>query len=254
MLPKTLAIILAFLVMGGLGAQDLAIYCEEEPPNQYVGPDGELTGMTVEIVKEIKQRVGSRAPIQMVPWARGYDAAIGEPNIVLFTVSRTAERNQMFNWVGPVHELDFTFYARVDSHVHIKSLEDARKLQRIGVYISDVREVMLMRGGFDNLDRAANNTQNFKKLIAGRIDVYATSSQSIDAEAASAGFSSAAVKPVFTFARVQDYIVLSKGTPASVVKAWTQAFASMKKDGTFAQIHRKYYPSRPLPGKPVTEF
>ncbi|HNX30933.1 MAG TPA: transporter substrate-binding domain-containing protein [Holophaga sp.] len=251
---KRLAFLLTFMAAGTLFAQDLTLYCEEEPPNQYLGADGELTGMTVEVVREIMRRVGTRAPIQMVPWARAYDAALGQPDIVLFTVSRNAERNQMFNWVGPVHELDFTFYARADSRLQVKSLEDAKKLTRVGVYIDDVREEMLKRDGFTNLDRAANNIQNFRKLIAGRIDVYATSQESVEAEAASAGFSAAAVKPVYTFARVQDYIVLSKGTPAPVVKAWTKAFAGMKKDGTFAEIHRKYYPGRPLPGKTVTEF
>jgi polar amino acid transport system substrate-binding protein len=251
---RGLAFLLAFTAVGVLTAQSLTICCEDEPPNQFVGPDGLITGMSVDIVTEIQRRIGNQDPIQMMPWARAYDAALKSPDTVLFTVSRTAERNPLFNWVGPVHELCFSFYAKADSPIRIRNLAEARKLRRVGVYLDDVRDTLLTRAGFMNLDRASNNLQNFKKLMAGRIDVFASSPEAIEAEAIQAGFESSAVKHVFTFARVQDYIVLSKGTPEPVVKAWAKAFAGMQKDGSFAGIHRKYYPDQPLPGKAITEF
>lgn len=249
-----LAFLLAFTAMEVLAVQNLTIYCEDEPPNQFVGPDGGITGMTVDISTEIKRRIGNQDPIQMVPWARGYDAALKLPNTVLFTVSRSAERNSLFNWVGPVHELCFSFYAKADSRIQIRSLEDAQKLNRVGVYINDIRDTVLTQAGFKNLDRANNNLQNFRKLMAGRIDVYASAPEAIEAEARKAGFKASAVKRLYTFMRAQDYIVLSKGTPEPIVKAWTDAFASMQKDGSFARIHRKYYPGQSLPGKAITAF
>ena len=250
-----LSLILMLAVPGGIAwAQTLAIYCEEDPPNQMVGSDGQLTGMTLEIATEIKKRTGNQDPIQLVPWARGYDAAQKNPNVVLFSVTRTAERNQLFYWIGPVLESSYGFYAKADSGIKLKSLEEARKLKRIGVYLSDVRDTFLTDAGFQNLDRTANNIQNFKKLMAGRLDVYASASLAIENEARAAGYKGTDVKLVFTFMRVQLYIVMSKGTPDSLVKAWSSAFASMQKDGSFAALHRKYYPALSLPGKAITEF
>ena len=247
-------VLVAVLPMGSLVAQSLTIYCEDDPPNQMIGVDGKLTGMTVEIAAEIQKRVGNQDPIQLVPWARGYDAILNTPNTLLFSMSRTADRNPLFHWVGPVLESSFSFFSRADSSIVIKTLEDAKRLERVGVYNNDVRDTFLTQAGFKNLDRTNNNIQNFKKLMAGRVDVYASASISIADEARAAGYKASAVKEVFTFMRVQLYIVLSKGTQASVVKAWSEAFAGMRKDGTFARIYRKYYPALPLPGKAITEF
>jgi polar amino acid transport system substrate-binding protein len=235
-------------------AESLTIYCEDDPPNQMLGPDGQLTGMSVEITAEIQKRTGNRDPIQLVPWARGYDAVQKVPNTVLFSMSRTAERNAHFHWIGPILESSYAFYARADSTITIRVLEDAKRLRRIGVYNNDVRDTFLTQAGFTNLDRASNNLQNFRKLMAGRLDVYASTPISIEDEARAAGYQATDVKHVFTFMQVQLYIVLSKGTADELVRAWSEAFASLRKDGTFARIHKKYYPSRALPGKAITEF
>jgi polar amino acid transport system substrate-binding protein len=247
-------VLLAMAPLAGLRAQDLTIYCEEDAPNQMIGPDGQLTGMTVEIAREIQKRTGNRDPIQLVPWARGYEAIQKNPGVVLFSMSRTAERNPLFHWIGPVLETRYCFVAKANSRVLIKTFEDAKELQRIGVYNNDVRDAFLTEAGFRNLDRANNNVQNVKKLMAGRIDAYASSSIAIESEAQAAGYKASDVKDVFTFMRVQLYIAMSMGTSEGVVSAWSDAFAGMQKDGSFVNIFRKYYPAVPLPGKAITKF
>jgi polar amino acid transport system substrate-binding protein len=237
-----------------LPAQSLNIYCEEAPPNQFLGPDGQLTGMCVELVREIQWRVGNADPIQVVPWARGYEEVRSKPNTVLFTMARTAQRNDSFQWVGPILEMSFSFYVRSDSPVKITNLEDAKQLTGIGVYTNDVRDQVLTQAGFTNLERTNNNIQNFKKLMSGRLDAYAGSSISIDGESKDAGYKASDVKSTYTFLKVQLYIAMSKGTPKGVVQAWTSALEGMRKDRTFMKIHRKYYPTAPLPGKAITDF
>ena len=197
--------------------------------------------------------MGNHDPIQLVPWARGYLKVQTEPNTVLFTMSRTAERNPLFHWVGPVVEQVFSFYAKADSPLTVRSLDDARKLA-VGVYINDVRDTFLTDAGFKNLSRVNNNTQNFKKLMMGRLDVYASSPSQIEDEAKAAEYKASDVKKLFDFLQVQLYIAMSRGTSPRIVTAWTRAFAAMEKDGTFAALHRKYYPADPLPGRAVTVF
>lgn len=249
-------VFLVFLVGtgGGLLGENLTIYCEDDPPNQIITSDGRLTGMTVEIIREIQQRVGNQDPITVVPWARGFDAVQKNPNTVLFSMSRTAERDPLFHWIGPVLETNYGFYARADSSLSITSLEEAKKLKRIGVYLNDVRDVLLTRAGFTNLDRTSNNIQNVKKVMAGRIEAYASAPGSIESEAQAAGYQASDLKELFTFMRVQLYIVLSRGTPEGVIKTWSDAFAGMQKDGSFARLHRKYYPTLSLPGKAIKAF
>lgn len=258
MKKKLLFIIILFSALCfsvNLYAENLTIYCEDDPPMQLKDANGKLTGMTVEIVQEIQKRVGNTDPIQMVPWARGLSEAQKTPNVVLFSMGRTAERNPLFQWAcGPISESVFSLYVKADSKISIKSLDDAKKLKNIGVYINDVRDAFLTKEGFTNLERVNNNTVNFKKLMAGRIDAYASGVNSITDEAAAAGYKAEDVKNAFDFLKVQIYIIMSKGTPENIVKTWSDAFASMQTDGSFATIYKKYYPTRSLPGPAITNF
>ena len=97
-------------MVGTAWAQPLKILCDSDPPAQFIGADGQLTGYTVELVRDIQKRVGNDYPISIVPWARGYEMIRHQPNVVLFLMAHTPERASQFKWVGPVLELEFGFY------------------------------------------------------------------------------------------------------------------------------------------------
>lgn len=250
----SLRVLLALLFVVSLSAQNLTIYCEDDSPMQFKGPDGQLTGMTVEMVRQIQERVGNTDPIQMVPWARGLDAVSRHPNTVLFSMGRTAERNPLFQWVGPIAESAFGLYVKADSPIQIRTLDDAKRIRSIGVYRDDIRDQFLTREGFTNLQRTNDNISNFKKLMSGRIEMYASSSNDIQGNAERAGYKLADVKLAYVFLRTQIFIAVSKQTDPSVAAKWNAALAAMKKDGSFAAIFRKYYPGRDLPGPEITKF
>ena len=251
---KLLAIAWTVLTAVALPAQSLRIYCEDDPPMQIRAADGSLSGMTVEMVREIQKRVGNQDPIEMVPWARGYEALGRERNTVLFSMGRTAERDALFQWVGPIAESTFGLYARADSPLMIRTLEDAKRVRAIGVYRDDIRDQFLTRAGLANLDRTNDNVTNFKKLMLGRIDLFASSSNDIKANAEGAGYTLADVKLSHVFLRTQIFIAFSRKTDPAIVARWNAALKAMKKDATFQALFRKYYPDRPFPGPEVSAF
>ena len=63
-------VILVFLSPGTLRAASLRILTENLPPLNYV-KNGALMGPSVEMVKEIQKRIGSREEIQVYPWGQG---------------------------------------------------------------------------------------------------------------------------------------------------------------------------------------
>jgi polar amino acid transport system substrate-binding protein len=235
-------------------ARALTIYTEVSPPHQEIGPNGELQGFSVDIVREIQKRVDNHDPIQVVPWVRGYNEIQNQPNVVLFSMARSSERDPLFEWVGPLYETTHYFYVRADSKIQLRNLEDARKLGMIGVYKEDIRDQYLTRLGFTNLDRSLDQGIMFKKLMSGRVDAIAGTPQAMDKIAMEAGVEPQNVKPAFSFLTVQGYIAFSKTTPPETVKAWAAAFQAMKKDGTFARIFKRYFPSTPLPDPSVRPF
>ena len=229
-------------------AQQLRLICEDTPPMQFKAPDGSLTGLTVEVVLEIQKRVGNTDPIQMLPWARGLKMLNEEPNTVLFTMARTAERNDLYQWVGPVSEEIMGLYAKADSPLRIKSLDDAKKVRAIGVYRNDIRDQYLTNKGFTNLYRVIEAAQNYKMLMLGRIDLLASSEGDV------AGSKFKGLKMVFPLMTTQMFIAMNQETDPTVVAKWNEALTTMKADGTFKAIYHKYYPDRNLPGPAITKF
>ena len=239
---KWLIALLLTLPWRTVAGQDLKIYTEVSPPSQYLGPDGKLTGFTVDLVREIQRRTGNANPIEVVPWARGYGELQSQPNVALFTIAQSRERAPLFQWVGPLRELTYQFYVRTDSNLTLNSLEDARKLKLIGVYKDDVREQYLIQKGFTNLDRSVDNTIIVKKLMAGRISAFIIRPDAVDQILKTAGFSPDAVRGTLAFLHLPGYIAFSKRTPASTVKPWAEAFDEMKNDGTYERIFRRHFP------------
>jgi polar amino acid transport system substrate-binding protein len=255
MTRRIITILLVLLAFpAGLLAQTLTIYCENDPPSQILNSDGSLSGFAVDVVREIQKRVHNNDPLQMVPWARGYDAIQNRPNLLLFSMNRTADRDSLFRWIGPILESQYGFYVKADSKIVIDSLDDAKKLGSIGVYRDDVRDLFLTKAGFTNLDRANDNRTNIKKLMVGRLDSFAGSPLGLADVLKAAGFQATDVKLAFIFLRTQSFIAASKTMPAGVVEAWNNALAAMKADGSFAPILAKYYPGVPMPGPVITTF
>ena len=256
-MKQNLICAIAFACFGAVlsaQAQALTIYTEISPPYQEVGPSGELKGFSTEIVREIQKRVGNSDSIQIVPWIRGYNEAQSKPNVALFSTARSADRDPLFQWVGPLYETTHYFYVKSGSKIVIREMEDAKKLGMIGVYKEDIRDQYLTQSGFTNLDRSIDQDVMFKKLMAGRIDAIAGSLDGIDGIARAAGYAPKDAQKSFMFLKVQGYIAFSKATPSTIVKKWTIAFEAMKMDGSFERIFRHYFPSAPLPRPGIKPF
>jgi polar amino acid transport system substrate-binding protein len=235
-----------------LVAQPMTIYTEIFPPDQFLGPDGQLTGFSIELVKEIQKRTNNKDPIQVVTWARGYGEARTKPNVVLLSMARTVERDALFGWIGPIKESLSYLYTKSDSKVALVKLEQAKSLKLIGVYKEDVRDQFLVKAGFINLDRSVDQGIILKKLIAGRIDAMAGAPDSICDLLRAEGLKPDYLRPTCAFLNTQIYIAISKKTSPAAIRSWNKAFQAMKKDGTFSHIFRKYYPRSPLPGPAAT--
>ena len=252
---RSVAKLAAPALFGGLlHAQSLTIYTEISPPDQFLGPGGQLTGCSCDVVREIQKRIGNTDPIEVVPWVRGYKEIQERPNVVLFSMARSEERDPLFEWVGPIRETAFSFFARADSRIVIKNIEEARNLSMIGVYREDARDQYLSKKGFTNLDRSIDNPTAMKKLMAGRIDCLVATTDSIGDIAEAAGFKRKDVREVFTFLKLQLYIAFSKSTPAPTLKTWARTLQAMKKDGSFNQILFHYFPDAPLPGPAMKPY
>jgi polar amino acid transport system substrate-binding protein len=235
---RLLAIALV-LSPGLLHAASLRILTEDLPPLNYVR-DGALVGPSVEMVREVQRRIGSREGIQVYPWARAYQIALEEENVVLFGVSHTPPREDKFKWVGPLAFKRDILVAKKGSGMVINSLADARKVRRIGVLRDDTKEEFLESRGFTNLEPVSDERKNAQKLMMGRIDLWVFKKPGLKTVCALAGVDYDALEEVFHLRQTRVDIAFSLKTPDAVVEQWRAAFADMLADGTVAAIRKKW--------------
>ena len=89
----------------------------------------QLTGLTIEIVQEIQKRVGNNDKIQVVPWARGIDKINNNPNTLLFSMARTQDREDAYQWIGPIMANIYGLYAKSDSNLRIHEYRRSKTTQ-----------------------------------------------------------------------------------------------------------------------------
>jgi len=222
-----------------LMAEDLMILTENLPPLNYV-KDGILVGPAVEMVKQIQQRIGSNTKIQVYPWARAYKMALEQKNIILFGMARTKVRQDKFHWIGPIARKRDILVAKKGSNIKISSLEDAKKVEHIGTLRDDTKERFLKMHGFTNLVSTHDDQKNAKKLVLGRIDLWATKKPGLKTICELVGVKYNEIEEVYSMREVDISIALSKKTSDAIVQQWKAAFNEMLADGTILRIQKKW--------------
>lgn len=220
-------------------ATELTILTENLPPLNYL-KNGVLVGPSVEIVKEIQRRVGSHEKIKVYPWARAYRIILEKENVVLFGMTHTKERHNKFKWIGPLATKRDILVAKKGSGIIIKRLEDAKKVKRIGTLRDDTRERFLKSHGFTNLESVSDEKLNAKKLVFGRIDLWAYKKPGLKTVCELAGVDFNKLEEVYHLRNIHVSIAFSKKSSKSIFQKWKNAFNKMLTDGTIMKIRNKW--------------
>jgi polar amino acid transport system substrate-binding protein len=238
---KLILVLTLIALIAGQSAwcEELTILTEDLPPLNYVD-NGILVGPSVEIVKEIIKRIGSEGQVQVYPWARAYKMALEEKNVVLFGMTFTEVRKDKFKWVGPLAIKRDILVGKKNSGIKIKTLEDAKRVQRIGTLRDDTRGRMLERLGFTNLEPVSDEKLNAQKLSIDRIDLWAYKIPGFRTVCDLAGVDHTGFEEVYHLREIELMIAFSKKTSDETVQRWKDAFDKMTLDGTIIQIQRKW--------------
>jgi polar amino acid transport system substrate-binding protein len=240
-MKRLFLIVTSIVLIAGQSAlcEELTILTENLPPLNYID-NGVLVGPSVEIVKEIQKRVSSEEQIQVYTWARAYKMALEDQNVILFGMTYTKVRKDKFKWVGPLAKKRDILVAKKGSGIKIDSLEDAKKVGRIGTLRDDTRGRLLERHGFTNLEPVSDEQLNAKKLALGRIDLWAYKIPGLRTVCDLAGVDYTEFEEVYHLREIDLMIAFSKKTSDSIVERWRDAFNEMSEDGTILQIRKKW--------------
>lgn len=214
----------------------LLILTEESRPYNYRDESGAIAGQSTEVVRAILARLNETAEIELVPWNEGYERTLSSPNVALYSIARTAQREALFSWVGPIASNEMVLYARNGSTLAIDSLEGAKRTRAIAVVRDDVRHQYLVENNATNLLVLPTGEECVQSLVRGEADLWLGGSDTASTTALSAGVDPAEIEAAYVVRKVELYIAFNNQTPESVVVEWQEALDAMKRDGTYSAI------------------
>ena len=218
----------------------LTLMSEDYPPYNYPNKDGNPTGISIDIVKKIILKTGDKNNIVILPWARSYHDIQNKKNQVLFVMTRTKTREDLFKWVGPIAPNNWVLFAKEDSDIKLTSLEDAKNMNySIGTYAKDAAEVFLQDNGFTNINSVSDDKLNVKKLYNNRIDMWITGEYQglIKVKKSNLNLK---LKKILDVKKTMLYIAFSKDVSDKTINKWQKELDLLKSNGEYQTILNKY--------------
>lgn len=235
-----LTIILLILWVTSLfGAENFTILTHKYPPYQYEN-NGQLTGISTALVREILRRIGHPDTIKLRGWNAGYYLTQIRPKHVLFSTTRIPEREHLFKWVGPLTSFPYYFFKKKGSPIHITRLEDAKKVSSIGTTKNYDTHLFLISKGFNNLTTISNDINNYKAFSVNRLDLIPLGELAIPFMAKQAHVKSTIFEN--TGVKLFDahyYLAFSPDTSDETITKWQQALDDMKASGVYEEIYNQ---------------
>ncbi len=235
--------ILLILLPSILTAQNLKIVTEELYPFNYT-ENGHVSGYSTEIVLALLNITGYSGNIEVMPWKRSYNIALTEPNVLIYTITRNKERENLFKWVGPIASREISlFRLRSRSDIKVKTLADAKRYS-IGSLMGSAVSNQLIKEGFiagSNIFPLTDETRNIKKLLHGHIDLILINDWAMVGNSRRLGINMNQFEKVLEIDSSKSYyLAFSRQTPDSTVELFQQALMELQPQ--IEILHQKYMP------------
>ncbi|WP_170979046.1 substrate-binding periplasmic protein [Marinobacter panjinensis] len=215
-------------------AGPITFYTEEYPPYNFINDQGKMDGISTRLLQEALTAIDHPVNFLLVPWARAFSEARLRPGNCMYSTARTAEREAMFHWVGPLVETEWAAFALPGRSIGATSLEELKGL-RVGSFHEDAISIYVANQGVEIIN-ASRDSENLKRLTSGLIDVWVTGPDVAEVVAGSAGVR---LERLFTFRRSAIYLACHKSIPARFLEQLQTRVDRLKEEGRYHQIRQQ---------------
>lgn len=218
---------------------EFLLMSEDYPPFNYVGKDQKMTGVCVDIVREIQRRADTRFPVKLETWVDALKKLTATPNSALFSMASDHALRKKFTFVGPIANNEFCFFAAKNKDISLSNLEDAKQY-RIGVFQNDICHQFLVGQGFTNLLVMDSEARHLSLLLDGKIDLWLTGRLKAYRLASEQKIALDSFKMLLVAFSSPLYIGFNVQTDTKIVEGWKKALAEMQKDGRLEAIKKEW--------------
>ncbi|ASP38820.1 amino acid ABC transporter substrate-binding protein [Bacterioplanes sanyensis] len=234
-LIRTVTAIVCLLALTAAHAdlRKLNYLTESYPPYNMIEGE-ELRGLAVDLLVAATARSGQaikRSDIKVQPWPRAYRSALDGPGVVLFSTTRTEERDPLFQWVGPIADTRIVLLAHKDRPLTLPANGNLSGLV-IGVIRDDIGEQLARaQGAVDANIRHVPNAESLARMLnKGRIDAWAYEENVGRWFIRQAGLNNEDFVAHHTLKEAQLYFSLSTDIDSATVQQLQQAVDAVKAD------------------------
>jgi polar amino acid transport system substrate-binding protein len=224
-----LALALALLLLAARdgGAESLTVIGSEFPPLSFLEA-GRPAGTVTSKVQRILTRAGLSVPIDIMPWPRAIRTAEAAPDIAIFPIGRTPEREARFLWIGKLTAYDVFLWRNADRpDIVLSRVEDAARYA-VGGINGDLKAVYLERHGVTLTWLGAGDLGGLAMLARGRLDLVPLDRITLPERARMLGLDAATFVPALALPELSQplYLALSPRSSPALAARLGEALAA----------------------------
>lgn len=230
-------ITLTFIIIGkqiSKANDEILVVTENWRPYNYI-ENGNIKGVSTEIVLQVLEKAKISYTIKVYPWARTYSLARSKKNILIYTLIRMPEREKLFAWIGQIgkEEVSSLYKLKTNTKLKLKNLHAAKKYL-IGTNLNSMDHLFLKSKGFirdKNLFIAGEIPVFIKLLFNNRIDLIAMNSATFEKEIINAGYNPEHLENILVLFKTYPYMAFSLKTNQLLINKVKKAYKALVKEG-----------------------
>lgn len=187
----------------------------------------DIGGTSTEVVKALLADAGYDYRMRLRNWGVGYGRTLERPYYGIFSTARTPQRENIFQWVGPIAQYNWTIFRYEGSDIEVDDIDDLRTL-RVGGYANSATTLFLQDQGIE-VSTLPNDSLNAQRLAQGQIDVWIASDVNAYDLAEEAGYP--AIEPAWIIRTVDMYLAMNKDTPVEIVNRLQASLERVQSQG-----------------------
>jgi polar amino acid transport system substrate-binding protein len=231
-------------VLAAPAVRTLLGFTENLAPLNYQDDTGPQ-GFSVELLRAMAADTGLALELQVLPWQRAVQMAEAEAASVLFSLTRTAERETQFQWVGPIAQRRILIYKLASREdLKLTRLEDLGSA-KIGVVRESAADRQLQAAGLRpgvELEQGLDDATNVRKLLAGRMEFVTLLDWAAAWNLRQLKLPYATLQPVMEHDTTKSYWYgLRPDVDASLVRRLQTALDAIKRDGRYEKLRLRYF-------------
>jgi methyl-accepting chemotaxis protein len=217
--------------------------CDYIPPSQYVEGD-RVVGVFAEAVELICAAAGDEPAIEIMDWKEALDLAAGTPGVFVMAILRTAQREGLFRWIGPVvPDKHFVYGLAAKTDVKVASPADLRSY-RIGCVENNFSYRYFIDAGVpaDRIVASKTHAAAIQNLLLDKVDLVPLGSLQAAHQLKAMNRPPDLLRKTIAIEgfSTDQYLAMSASTPDELYERYRNAFEAVRGGAAYRSILAKY--------------